>query len=157
MTFQDIGTGCAPQASRMKVRLLVVGWSKRPAAGRRQGSASHPEVGRLLAGGLAYTLKVCTHITAIRRGVATVKPATPESLSEHGHIAPYRVAIPRPVRHCCHVDHDVTHGGLSVRPVGGGPLLPERHPRAAWPPIVGQGCGRLPIAGYLPPSKHAPH
>ena len=93
--------------------------------------SSRPPEGRLLAGGLAHTLKVRTHIMAIRRGVATVKPATPKSRSKRGHSAPYGEATPRLVRNCCHVDHDITHDRLSVRPTGGGPLLPERYQKAA--------------------------
>ena len=99
------------------------------------------------AGGPDRALKICTHITAMRRGVATVKPATPESRNAHGHSASYGAAITRPTRHCCHVDHDVTHGELSVRPVGGGPPQSGRRLKAARPLPVGPRYGRLPIAG----------
>ena len=79
-------------------------------------------------------------------------------IPEHAwHSAPYGVAMTRPVRHCCHVDPDATHDGLSARPTGGGPLQAERRPKAARPPLVGLGRSRLPIVGYLPPSKYVHH
>ena len=40
----------------------------------------------------------------------------------------------RPVRHCCHVDLDVTHDGPPARPTDSGPLRAERHLKAATPP-----------------------
>ena len=87
---------------------------------------SRPREGRLQeagppAGGQDRALRVCTHITVMRQGVATVKHATPESRYTHGHSASYGASITHLARHCCHVDHDVTRGELSVRPVGGGP------------------------------------
>ena len=58
----------------------------------------------------------------IRRGVVTVQPATPESRSMHGHSAPYGSAIPRPARHCCHVDRDATHDRRQYGPRAAGPF-----------------------------------
>ena len=68
-----------------------------------------------------------------------------------------RAAITRSARHCCHIDHDVTHGEPLVRPVGGGSHPSWRHPKAAGPPPVGLGYGRFPVAGQSTPSKEAPH
>ena len=99
---------------------------------------------------MSRTLKVRTPITTMGRGVATVDPATPEYRNTHGYSTPYGAAISYPAKHCCHADHDAIHDGSPVRPVGGGPLLPERHPKAAWPPLAGLRPGRLPAAGLLP-------
>ena len=87
----------------------------------RLPEAGHEE-GRLPEAGQDYTHQGCTHITVIRRGVATVQPATPESRSTHGHSAPYGSAIPRPARHCCHVDRDVTHNRRQYGPRTAGPF-----------------------------------
>ena len=79
-------------------------------------------------------------------------------IPEHAwHSAPYGVAITRPARHYCHVDPDVTHDELSARPMGGGPLQAERHPKAARPPPVGPRQSRLSTVGLPPPSKETPH
>ena len=78
-------------------------------------------------------------------------------IPEHAwHSAPYGVAMTRPARHCCHVDPDVIHDGLPVRPTGGGPLRAERHPKAAWPPPVGPRRSRLSPAGLPPPRRRRP-
>ena len=102
-------------------------------------------------------LKVCTPITMMGRGVATVDPATPESRNTHGYSTPYGTPITHPAWHCCHVDHDALHDGLQVRLVDGGPLRSERRPKAAWPPPVGLRHGRLPMVGLLPSSGRAHH
>ena len=120
--------------------------SQKPAT-RRPTPRCRPQEGRLPASGQDCTLKDCTHITVTRWGVATVKPATPESWSTHGHSAPYGSAIPRPARHCCHVDHDATHDRLLVQPAGGRPLQPERRSKAAKPPPVRLGCSRRWLIG----------
>lgn len=73
-------------------------------ATRWPSPGSRPQEDRLPKAG-----QDCTHITVIRRGVAAVQPTTPESRNMLGHRAPYGSAIPRPARHCSHVDLDVTH------------------------------------------------
>ena len=70
-------------------------------APRGPAPRSRPREGRLQeavpsAGGPDRALKICTHITAMRRGVATAKPATLESRSTPGHSTPY--GRPSPVR-----------------------------------------------------------
>ena len=87
----------------------------------RLPEAGHEE-GRLLEAGQDCTHQGCTHIMVIRRGVAAVQPATPESRSMHGHSAPYGSAIPRPARHCSHVDCDVTHDRRQYGPRAAGPF-----------------------------------
>ena len=90
------------------------------------------------------------------RGVATVKPTTPKSRNKHGHSKPYESATTRPAGYCCHADHDATHDKLSVRPMGDAPSAREIS-KTAKPPLVGLGCSRLPIVGYLTPSKYVHH
>ena len=87
----------------------------------RLPEAGHEE-GRLPKAGQDCIHQGCTHITVIRRGVAAVQPTTPESRSMHGHSAPYRSAVPRPARHCCYVDRDVTHDRRQYGPRAAGPF-----------------------------------
>ena len=60
----------------------------RPAFGRRSDFSPHEKAdSKKPAPHKAVPtvpIKVCTHLTAVRRGVATVKPATPESRSTPG-------------------------------------------------------------------------
>ena len=103
----------------------------------RLTEAGHEE-DRLPEAGQDCTLKGCTHITVMRRGVATVQPATPESRSMHGHSAPYGSAIPRPARHCCHVDREATHDRRQYGPRAAGPFSQRdarrrpSFPQSAW-------------------------
>ena len=132
LTMTPPTTGCqygpyvaGPASQRDTRRRPSLPQSAWDVAGPRQPATSLPR-------------SMCT-IKETRRGKATVKPATPESRSTHGHSAPYGSAIPRPARHCSHVDHDATHDGLSVRPAGGGPLQPERRSKAVKPPYSRPG------------------
>ena len=95
--------------------------SQKPAISRPT-PRSRPQEDRLPEAGQDCTHQGCAHITMMRRGVAIVQPATPESRSMHGHSAPYGSAIPRPARHCCHVDRDVTHDRRQYGPRAAGPF-----------------------------------
>ena len=68
-----------------------------------------------------------------------------------------RAALTRLARHCCHIDHDVTHDETSIRPMGGGTHPSWSHLKVAGPPPVGLGYGRFQLAGQSTPSKEAPH
>jgi len=130
-----------------------------PTPGSRPQEDRLPEAGheesRLPEAGQDCTHQDCTHIAVVRWGVATVQPTTPDSRSRRGHRAPYG---PAPVRRgtvAMLASMSPTTGARTAR--GERAPLPERHLKTARPPLVGQGCGRLPTAGYLPPSKHAPY
>ena len=58
---------------------------------------------------------------------------------------------PRPARHCCHDDRDVTHGEGSVRPVGGGPPRSGRSRRRPGFPQSAKG-----MAGFQQPASSLP-
>ena len=83
--------------------------------------AGHEE-NRLPEAGQDCTNQDCIHIMVIRRGVAAVQPTTPESRNRHGHRAPYGSAISCPVRHCSHVDLNVTHDIRQYGPRAAGPF-----------------------------------
>ena len=69
-----------------------------------------------------------SHITATRRGVATVRPTTPEARRGHGYRKPYGTAVSRAARHCSHASLDVTHDRLPYGPRAAGPF----NQREAW-------------------------
>ena len=63
-----------------------------------------------------------SHITATRRGVATVRPTTPEARGGHGYRRPYGTAVSRAARHGSHVSLDVIHDRLPYGPWAAGPF-----------------------------------
>ena len=68
------------------------------------------------------TTPSCSHITATRRGVATVRPTTPEARGGHGYRRPYGTAVSRAARHCSHASLDVIHDQLLYGPRTAGPF-----------------------------------
>ena len=97
-----------------------------PTPGSRPQEDRLPEAGheesRLPETGQDCTHQDCIHITVIRRGMVAVQPTTPETRNKHDHRAPYGSAIPRPTRHCSHVDLDVTHDRRQYGPRAAGPF-----------------------------------
>ena len=83
--------------------------------------ASH-EARRLHKAGQDRTHQNYTHITVTRRGVATVRPTTPEARGRHGHRTPYGSAISRPARHCSHAGLNVIHDRRQYGPRAAGPF-----------------------------------
>ena len=63
-----------------------------------------------------------SHITATRRGVATVRPTTPEARGGHGYRRPYGTAVSRAARHCSHASLNVIHDRLPYGPRAAGPF-----------------------------------
>ncbi len=63
-----------------------------------------------------------SHITVTRRGVATVRPTTPEARGGHGYRGPYGTTVSRAARHCSHVGLDVTHDRCQYNPWAEGPF-----------------------------------
>ena len=90
----------------------VVADSKKPASKER----------RLQEAGRDPNHQSYAHITVTRRGVATVRPTTPEARGKHGHRTPDGTAISRPARHCSHASLDVTHDRRQYGPRAAGPF-----------------------------------
>ena len=88
--------------------------------------AASPEAGleerRLQEAGQDRNHQSYAHITVTRRGVATVRPTTPEARGRHGHRTPYGTAISRPARHCSHAGLNVTHDRRQYGPRAAGPF-----------------------------------
>ena len=63
-----------------------------------------------------------SYITATRRGVATVRPTTPEARGGHGYRRPYGAAVSRAARHCSHASLDVIHDRLLYGTRAAGPF-----------------------------------
>ena len=109
--------------------------------------ANH-EARRLHKAGQDRTHQNYTHITVTRRGVATVRPTTPEARGRHGHRTPYGSAISRPARHCSHAGLNVIRdrrqygprvaGPFSQREARRRPGLPQSA-KAALPQVAEQG------------------
>ena len=96
---------------------------------------TRPYEDRLPEAGQDCTHQGCTHITVMRRGVATVQPTTPESRSRHGHRTPYGSAISRPARHCSHAGLNVIHDRRQYGPRAAGPFSQrEARRRPGLPP-----------------------
>ena len=100
--------------------------TKWPTPGSRLQKDRLPKAGheerRLQEAGQDRTHQNYAHIMVTRRGVATVRPTTPESRSRHGHRTPYGSAISRPARHCSHVGLDVIHDRRQYGPRAAGPF-----------------------------------
>ena len=90
--------------------------SKKPATSRPTPRSQPP------AGGLDYALKVCTNVMAMGRGVATVKPAAPESQNTHGYSTSYGAAMTRPAWHYCMLTMTSPTAGCQYAPQAAGPF-----------------------------------
>ena len=114
-------------------------WPASPEADSREAAqpqqpppTGHPRGGRLQEAGLEerrlqeagrdHNHQSYTHITVTRRGVATVRPTTPEARGGHGYRRPYGTAVSRAARHCSHAGLDVTHDRLPYGPRAAGPF-----------------------------------
>ena len=86
-----------------------------------------------------------------RRGVATVRPTSPEVRGRHGHRTPYGSAISRPARHCSHVGLNVIHDRRQYGPRAAGPFS-QREARR-WPGLPQSAKG---VAGLQKPATPLP-
>ena len=120
MVFQDIGADCIPHTSRMNdCSLETAGPSGRLLEGGRIPEGGYEAAGFQQAAPRA--LKVRTYITMTGRGVATMRPATPESWTKRGYSKGVPGGCPHPAGYCSHAAHDITYclGSYAPRwPVG---------------------------------------
>ena len=128
--------------------------SRKPAMENADSQRAGHGERRLQEAGRDRTHQNYAHITVTRRGVATVRPTTPESRGRHGHRTPYGSAISRPARPCSHAGLNVIRDRRQYGPRAAGPFSQREARRRPGLPPSAKGDLSLAPSPFL--SRPAP-